>query len=614
MRKIFIMTASAVLASIGSISYADNSIPLDYYSSLNGKKGSELKTAVHNLVSSNVTMLGYGSGNNKTWWGFYVTDYEMSGSQRLVVDRYSNNTWYFGSRGSSVSGMNIEHSFPKSWWGGTENNAYKDLFNLMPCEQSINSSKSNYGMGIVTKVRTDNGCTKVGTGADGIYLWEPADKWKGDFARGYMYMATAYQDFTWTGEGLNSLQQGAYPTLQKWASDLYRKWAKADPVDQREIARNAAVQEIQGNRNPYVDFPNLMEYVWGDSTNVAFNVKTTVKAGQYVAPVDPDPTPGPSDKGTIDNPYTVAEALAACTSTESAEVYVRGYVTSVKTWNSKYPNIDYYLGDTAEATETIMVFRGLWIDGADVTAENQPVAGAKVLVKGKLYIFNNTTKEIASSSIIEYTAPGTEPEPDPVVPAEGTATFKFSDPMTLTPAYSLDGAVADNTNKKHDVDSVAFTANGISVTDIGSGTKARLYYQTSSGAWTYRVYNNTTLTFSCGDKQTIASIVFTPQTTAYATALGKCTFGTGNYDSSTKTLTLPAGTKKVDITVTGTVGFTGITVNYVYAYTDGIDSVITDLGGGEDAYYSLQGVRVVNPAPGLYIRVRGGKASKVLLK
>ena len=239
MRKFFASATAVLLAALGIVTQAASSIPLDYYSSLNGKKGSELKTAIHNLLTTNVKMLGYGSGNQNTWWGFYVTDYEMDGSQRLVVDRYSNNVWYFGSRGASVSGMNIEHSFPKSWWGGTQNNAYKDLFNLMPCEKNINTSKSNYGMGVVTNVKTDNGCTKVGTGADGTNLWEPADKWKGDFARGYMYMATAYQDFTWTSEGLNSLQQGAYPTLQKWASDLYIKWAKADPVDDREITRKA---------------------------------------------------------------------------------------------------------------------------------------------------------------------------------------------------------------------------------------------------------------------------------------------------------------------------------------------------------------------------------------
>lgn len=265
-------------------------IPLDYYNSLDGLKGRDLKNAVHEIIANNVSMLSYGSGNNKTWWGFYVTDRR---SDNTVVDRYSNDRRTFGSRGSSISGMNIEHSFPKSWWGGAENNAYKDLYNLMPCEQKINSTKSNYPMGIVINPTPagDNGCTRVGRGSDGKNYWEPADKWKGDFARGYMYMATAYQNFTWQGSAaLQILQQGQYPTLQAWATDLFMTWARADKVDDIEVKRNNDVKSLQGNRNPFVDFPNLMEYIWGDSTSIAFHPATSIKS----APATGSITPGPS--------------------------------------------------------------------------------------------------------------------------------------------------------------------------------------------------------------------------------------------------------------------------------------------------------------------------------
>lgn len=257
-------------------------IDLDYYSRLQGLKGAALKAAVHEIVTENVKMLSYGSGQNATWYGFYVTDRCDNGAVR---DRYSNDTRYFGNRGSSVSGMNIEHSFPKSWWGGSENNAYKDLYNLMPCEVKINSAKSNYPMGVVVKTTSNgnNGCTRVGSGSDGQNYWEPADKWKGDFARGYMYMATAYQDFTWTNsQGQVILQTGSYPTLKSNASDLFIAWAKQDPVDQIETRRNDDVESFQRNRNPFVDFPNLMEYIWGDSVGTSFNVKTTVKSASYI--------------------------------------------------------------------------------------------------------------------------------------------------------------------------------------------------------------------------------------------------------------------------------------------------------------------------------------------
>ncbi|MGN1263472.1 MAG: endonuclease [Prevotella sp.] len=296
MRKLFARTIMLAVALSSSFTAIDAQIPNGYYASLKGKKGAEVKDAVYNVIKS-ANVLSYGSGSGHTWEGFYTTDRT---DDNMVIDRYSYGEFYFGTIGSSVSGMNIEHSFPKSWWGGSQNQAYKDLFNLMPSESTINTKKSNYPMGEVTSDDTGNGCTKVGNGNNGYKLWEPADQWKGDFARGYMYMATAYQDFTWSGtQALQILQQGNYPTLQEWAYTLYLKWARTDKVDEVEIKRNDDVCSIQGNRNPYVDFPNLMEYIWGDSIDYAFDPdKTLCTAGSTGGggggEVD-DPDPQPSE-------------------------------------------------------------------------------------------------------------------------------------------------------------------------------------------------------------------------------------------------------------------------------------------------------------------------------
>lgn len=299
MRKKLLRLSLAFLVSVMPALPMLAQIPEGYYSSLKGKKGAELKTAIWKIIK-NAKVLEYGSGDQSTWWGFYVTDVTDDG---YCIDRYSpRNSWQkYGRRGSSISGMNIEHSFAQSWWGKTNCNLKKDLFNIMPCESKINSSKGNRGMGIVTKVTNTNGATKVGSGANGLNLWEPADEWKGDFARGYMYIVTAYEDYAnkWQSEGSNSLYNNTYPTLKEWAYKLYIQWAKADKPDAVEIKRNNDVAKIQGNRNPYVDFPNLMEYVWGDSTNIAFNPETTVKSSSYVngeggggGSIDPDPNPG----------------------------------------------------------------------------------------------------------------------------------------------------------------------------------------------------------------------------------------------------------------------------------------------------------------------------------
>lgn len=308
MRKKLLRLSLAFLVSVMPALPMLAQIPEGYYSSLKGKKGAELKTAIHDIIKK-ANVLNYGSGKGKTWWGFWTTDRDESGR---FIDRYSSESeWEMStSQGAVGADMNIEHSFPKSWWGGATVQAYKDLYNLMPCKSKINSTKSNYPMGKVVSGDKGNGWTKVGEGTDGKLYWEPADPWKGDFARGYMYMATAYQDYNWVGkQALQILQQGAYPTLQKWAYTLYIQWAKADKPDALEIKRNNDVAKIQGNRNPYVDFPNLMEYVWGDSTNIAFNPETTVKSSSYVnggggGSVDPDPNPDATEVNVYQATFT----------------------------------------------------------------------------------------------------------------------------------------------------------------------------------------------------------------------------------------------------------------------------------------------------------------------
>lgn len=367
-------------------------IPTGYYDALKGKSGPELKTAVHEVIKD-ADVPGYGSGKGKTWEAFYSTDRT---DDNRVIDRYSNDVRHFGQPGSSVSGMNIEHSFPKSWWGGSENQAYKDLYNLMPCEQKINSSKSNYPMGEVTDATTDNGCTKVGAGSRGYKLWEPADRWKGDFARSYMYMATAYQDFTWKGtQALQILEQGDYPTLQQWAYELYISWAKADSPDQTETKRNEAVSQIQGNRNPFVDFPNLMDYIWGDSTSFAFDPSTTLCTSAY--------TPGSGEPEPPTEGETIYQALftsgdGGCTATNDALPY-EGF--EVWTLDTKYgwkgtgfanyeshaadatlltPEID--LSDCTEATLTFSHAANFFADPADVLSVEAICDGNREALEG----------------------------------------------------------------------------------------------------------------------------------------------------------------------------------------------------------------------------------------
>ena len=112
-------------------------IPAGYYSITEGKNKGELKTALYQIIGT-ANVLSYGSGAGATWSAFPLTDVRPDGS---VWDMYSDKVYQFNGV-NSVSGMNIEHSFPKSWWGGTVNQAYKDLHHLNPSDATANNAKS----------------------------------------------------------------------------------------------------------------------------------------------------------------------------------------------------------------------------------------------------------------------------------------------------------------------------------------------------------------------------------------------------------------------------------------------------------------------------------------
>ena len=277
------MIFTAICGSIFSL-LAD--MPRDYYpNSLEGKNGAELKKELHNLLK-NHTRLPYGSRDYNqiacTWTVFKKSDVRPNGK---VWDMYSNNSYNFSNGAGATKGMNIEHSVPKSWWGdaydetATPLTRFKydgsyDLHHLTPSDAAANTAKSNYPLGEVDSPLFDNGVTKVGTGqANGraTNLFEPADEYKGDFARMYLYFVTCYQDYSWKSSALSMFAQNSYPTLNAYGQSLLLKWHRQDPVSQKEIDRNNAVYSFQGNRNPFIDYPNMVEYIWGDSTNYEFS-------------------------------------------------------------------------------------------------------------------------------------------------------------------------------------------------------------------------------------------------------------------------------------------------------------------------------------------------------
>ena len=100
-------------------------------------------------------------------------------------------------------------------------------------------------------------------------MFEPIDEFKGDIARAYFYMATRYQDrlANWQGnssEANAALNGTTTQVFESWLLQLLKQWHVQDPVSQKERDRNDAAYQYQGNRNPFVDYPQFVSAIWGN--------------------------------------------------------------------------------------------------------------------------------------------------------------------------------------------------------------------------------------------------------------------------------------------------------------------------------------------------------------
>ncbi|MDD4776828.1 MAG: endonuclease [Fermentimonas sp.] len=251
-------------------------VPKGYYSSAEGKSGAELKTALFNTIR-NPEVVTY----SELWKAFEVTD---SRKNNIVWDIYSGNSvgtadYYYtfstgrcGSYKKEGDCYNREHILPRSWFKGSRL-LESDLYHVYPTDGYVNNRRGNLPFGEVgiTIWESTNG-SKVGQNTFGKYtktVFEPIDEYKGDIARTYFYMVTAYEDIVplWSSE---QLDETSYPAFSEWSLDLLLKWHREDPVSLKEVRRNEEVGKIQGNRNPYIDYPELVEHVWGVNSSVAF--------------------------------------------------------------------------------------------------------------------------------------------------------------------------------------------------------------------------------------------------------------------------------------------------------------------------------------------------------
>jgi endonuclease I len=258
-----------------SVSLSWAQVPANYYDGISGT-GYTLKTNLHNLINGHTSRT-----YDQLWTDMQSTDndgvYEGDGT---VLDMYSENptgadpynfTWVTdqcGNYGGEGDCYNREHSFPKSWFNDASP-MYTDLFHLYPTDGYVNGQRGNFPFGETDSPTwtSDNGSEKGPSSYPGYTgtVFEPIEEFKGDFARTYFYMATRYEDVIASWPGSDMLDGSSDKVFTDWALNMLIDWHETDAVSQKEIDRNNAVYDIQGNANPFIDHPEWVCEIWGSS-------------------------------------------------------------------------------------------------------------------------------------------------------------------------------------------------------------------------------------------------------------------------------------------------------------------------------------------------------------
>lgn len=196
---------------------------MPYYSRLEGLSGTSFNNELINMIKT----IGRQTGTT---------------SQVREIDRW-NGSYYLIYDGMGSYG-NREHTVPASYMRAV-GRPEDDLHNLRAAKVSTNSTRSNYGF-------TDS------TGGWQLInrrFW-PGDEHKGDVARIVFYIATR------NGIPFESTVGNVGPIGDL---SMFLRWHEEDPVNEFEIERNNRIYGIQSNRNPFIDYPEFANRLWGDA-------------------------------------------------------------------------------------------------------------------------------------------------------------------------------------------------------------------------------------------------------------------------------------------------------------------------------------------------------------
>lgn len=259
------------LDGTGAESYYTGNYAFD---SLAAQSPSNLKSSLHDLMTE----------THKK-----ITSYADCRDYVFQVDCEENDTTHATTLYTSYSmtksdwspswACNREHVWPQSLGGNNTSGGGADLHHIRPAEAGVNSSRGNKPYGETT--------------SRGYY--EPADHVKGDVARIILYVYVRW-DASWGATDVTKVFESV---------DILLAWCEMDPVDTWEMGRNEVVENIQGNRNTFIDYPELAWLMFGREVPEGMITPSGSAMDGEISTYPPETETNPADP---DEPETDAPA------------------------------------------------------------------------------------------------------------------------------------------------------------------------------------------------------------------------------------------------------------------------------------------------------------------
>ncbi len=216
---------------------------MSYYASTENLSGEPLKAALKARLAQGFTQLSYNQARDEM---FMVIDNKKANGQGASTNTltcvYTGTTitGFTDRTSAQLMGFNTEHTYPQGLFGQALP-MRSDIHHLFPTTEASNSERANKPFGVV-----GNPGWQVGGSKSSASLFEPRDDHKGTVARAMLYFALRYQDY----QGFLAGQEA-----------ILRQWHQAFPPVAADIARNNRIATAQGNRNPWVDYPQFIERI-----------------------------------------------------------------------------------------------------------------------------------------------------------------------------------------------------------------------------------------------------------------------------------------------------------------------------------------------------------------